>query len=210
MGKICCSFLNIDFTNMQLLTTFSSSTIQSLHDEIRRLQLTTNRNHNMSTHHSLATNYSSPQSAVTVRTSPQYRSSPIKIRASPSPPSRVVPLTRRKWLEQSDASLISGVGPASHDAKKSPGDNTSLDDTLRAIRTGEVTSHGPEQQIVSSNNWTTCSIINGWQKLEERVKANLKEVAKAQEDFARLQEQRKQVQAWLCSCSIVTALRLLP
>ena len=32
-----------------------------------------------------------------------------------------------------------------------------------------------------------------WQRLEERVKANLEEVAKAQEDFARLQEQRKQV-----------------
>ena len=31
------------------------------------------------------------------------------------------------------------------------------------------------------------------QRLEERVKANLEEVAKAQEDFARLQEQRKQV-----------------
>ena len=133
----------------------SSSTIQSLQDEIMRLQLTTNRHHNMSTHHSLTT-YSSPQSAVTVRTSPQYRSSPIKIRASPSPPSRVVPLTRRKWLEQSDASLISGVGPSSHDANDSPGHKTSMDDTLRAVRTGGVTSYGPEQQLVSYDNLSNC------------------------------------------------------
>ena len=109
----------------------------------------------MSTHHSLASDYSSPQStAVTVRTSPQYRSSPIKIRSSPSPPSRVVPLTRRKWLEQSDASLISGVGPSSHDANSSTGHNTSLDDTLRAVRTGEVTGYGPEQHLVSYSNCT--------------------------------------------------------
>ena len=108
----------------------------------------------MSTHHSLANNYSSPQSSVTVRSSPQYRSSPIKIQTSPSPPSRVVPLTRRKWLEQSDASLISGVGPASHDANNTAGHNTSLDDTLRAVRTGEVTSYGAEQQLVSYSNCT--------------------------------------------------------
>ena len=100
----------------------------------------------MSTHHSLA-NYSSPQSAVTVRTSPQYRTSPIKIRSSPSPPSRVVPLTRRKWLEQSDASLISGVGSGSHDTNSPPGHNISLDDTLKAVRTGGVTGYGPDQQV---------------------------------------------------------------
>ena len=116
----------------------------------------------MSTHHSLANDYSSPQSTVTVRTSPQYRSSPIKIRTSPSPPSRVVPLTRRKWLEQSDASLISGVGPSSHDANSSTSHNTSLDDTLRAVRSGEVTGYGQEQHLVSYNNWTASCIVTVW------------------------------------------------
>ena len=125
---------------------YSPSTIQSLQDEIRRIQLMTNRSHNMSTHHSLASDYSSPQSAVTVRTSPHYRTSPIKIRGSPSPPSRAMPLTRRKWLEQSDASLISGVGHASHDPNSPPG-HVSLDNTLKAVRTGDVTSYGPNQRV---------------------------------------------------------------
>ena len=143
--------LSKNYCNLIVYFTIHSSTIQSLQDEIRRVQLTTNRTHNMSTHHSLA-NYSSPQSVVTVRTSPHYRTSPIKIRTSPSPPSRVMPLTRRKWLEQSDASLISGVGlAASHDPNSPPGHNASLDDTLRAVRTGDVTGYGPDKQVGNNN-----------------------------------------------------------
>lgn len=124
----------------------------------------------MSTHHSLANSCSSSP-GVTVRTSPHYRASPLKIKGSPSPPSKVVPLTRRKWLEQSDASLISGVGLASHDHNDSPDHNTSLDDTLRAVRTGGVTSFGPDQQQVSSNNWWVWLIVgvaNRNQRKEQR------------------------------------------
>jgi len=69
-----------------------------------------------------------------------------------------VPLTRRKWLEQSDASLISGVGSTSHDPNNPSGCSRSLDDTLRAVRSGDVTSVGTEHQV-SSSNWCNCFIV---------------------------------------------------
>jgi len=125
----------------------------------------------MSTHHSLANSFNSP---VTVRTSPRLNS-PVTVKTSqqyrlassvsdpPSPPIRV-PLTRRKWLEQSDASLISGVRShdhtescdhtrlhdhtKSHDHARSH-DRRSVEDTLTAVRTGGVTSYGSDQQKVS-------------------------------------------------------------
>lgn len=145
-----------------MYSTMLCSTIRSLEEELRRLQLTSNRTFNMSTHHSLATSFNSP---VTVRTSPRFDST-VKVKTSPqnrpissisdppSPPIRV-PLTRRKWLEQSDASLISGV--RSHDYTESHDhtdhtrshDCKSLEDTLTAVRTGGVTSYGSDQQKVS-------------------------------------------------------------
>lgn len=119
----------------------------------------------MSTHHSLATSFNSPvtirtsprfNSPATVRTSPQYR--PVSSASDPPSPPVRVPLTRRKWLEQSDASLISGV--RSHDRNSSHNhsgshdhseilDHRSLEDTLTAVRTGSVTSSGVDQQKVS-------------------------------------------------------------
>ena len=122
----------------------------------------------MSTHHSLATSFNSPvtvrtsprfSSPVTVKTSPQYR--PVSsISDPPSPPIRV-PLTRRKWLEQSDASLISGVRSHDfglHDQTRSRDhtelhdhteshDHRSLEDTLTAVRTGGVTSYTNQQKV---------------------------------------------------------------